>query len=82
MQGLYIHIPFCINRCIYCNFYSTTQRQLQQQYVDSLCQEMLLRAEEAQHLSTIYIGGGTPSVLTFKQLKQLFAQIESLWGGN
>lgn len=82
MQGLYIHIPFCINRCIYCNFYSTTQRQLQQQYVDSLCQEMLLRADEAQHLSTIYIGGGTPSVLTIKQLKQLFAQIESLWGGN
>ena len=43
---------------------------------------MLLRADEAQHLSTIYIGGGTPRVLTFNHLKQIFAQIESLWGGN
>lgn len=80
MQGLYIHIPFCTNRCIYCNFYSTTNQQLQQQYIDSICKELQLRAKEAQHISTIYIGGGTPSILTFEQLNQLFTTIENLWG--
>ena len=72
MAGLYIHIPFCKSRCIYCGFYSTTRMELRQRYVDALCREMSLRPATAD---TIYIGGGTPSQLTTAQLRQLFAHI-------
>ena len=46
MAGIYIHIPFCRSRCIYCGFYSTTALDLRQRYVDALCREMELRLEE------------------------------------
>ena len=46
MAGIYIHIPFCRSRCIYCGFYSTTALELRQRYVDALCREMELRLEE------------------------------------
>ena len=45
MAGLYIHIPFCKSRCIYCGFYSTTQLEQRQKYVDALCKEMKLRSD-------------------------------------
>ena len=46
MAGLYIHIPFCASRCIYCGFYSTTSLKLRQRYVDAVCREMILRGEK------------------------------------
>ncbi|MQO90897.1 coproporphyrinogen III oxidase, partial [Prevotella copri] len=42
MAGLYIHIPFCESRCIYCGFYSTTSLKLRDDYTDALCREMLI----------------------------------------
>ena len=76
MAGLYIHIPFCKSRCIYCGFYSTTHLDLRQRYVEAVCREMELRNEirktESEKLGTIYLGGGTPSQLTTEQLRQLF----------
>lgn len=45
MAGLYIHIPFCKSRCIYCGFYSTTRLEQRQKYVDALCKEMILRRD-------------------------------------
>ena len=71
MAGIYIHIPFCRSRCIYCGFYSTTSLALRQQYVDALCHEMEMRPSEAP-VSTIYLGGGTPSQLSREQLRQIF----------
>jgi oxygen-independent coproporphyrinogen-3 oxidase len=77
MAGLYIHIPFCKSRCIYCGFYSTTDTTLRQRYVDAVCQEMISRSEKNEGenmrtgIQTIYIGGGTPSQLTLGQLGQL-----------
>ena len=71
MQGLYIHIPFCKSRCIYCGFFSTTMLDLRQQYVDALCQEMKMRCQGGENISTIYLGGGTPSQLTTNQLRQI-----------
>lgn len=71
MQGLYIHIPFCKSRCIYCGFFSTTMLDLRQEYVDALCQEMKMRCQGAENISTIYLGGGTPSQLTTDQLRQI-----------
>ena len=78
MAGLYIHIPFCASRCVYCGFYSTTQLELSQRYVDALCSEMQSRSSE-QDVSTVYLGGGTPSQLSFQQLKQLFFYIYKVY---
>lgn len=73
MAGLYIHIPFCKSRCIYCGFYSTTAFELRQQYTDALCREIADRASGS--IGTIYLGGGTPSQLTLPQLRQIFDTI-------
>ena len=81
MAGLYIHIPFCRSRCVYCGFYSTTVLGLRQKYVDALCREIIMRNEELgmrnddDPIRTIYLGGGTPSQLTFPQLRQIFDTI-------
>ena len=73
MAGLYLHIPFCKSRCIYCGFYSTTDMAPRQRYVDALCKEMERRGGEK--IETVYLGGGTPSQLTAEQLHQLFDHI-------
>lgn len=84
MVGLYIHIPFCKSRCIYCGFYSTTSLQLQDRYVEALCREMEMRSKdgkkqrndgERERISTIYLGGGTPSLLSEANLHRLFDAI-------
>ena len=80
MAGLYIHIPFCESRCIYCSFYSTTSLKLRDDYVDALCKEMELRPIPSalgarESIRTIYLGGGTPSQLTGSQLIRLFEAI-------
>ena len=85
MAGLYIHIPFCASRCIYCGFYSTTHLNLRQQYVDAICHEMELRnvlGDVTEPISTVYIGGGTPSQLTAAQLEQLFIYINKVYGNQ
>ncbi len=72
MAGIYIHIPFCKSRCIYCGFYSTTGLAQRQRYVDAVCREWSLRKGELnKKVETVYFGGGTPSQLTAEQLKQL-----------
>ena len=81
MAGLYIHIPFCKSRCIYCAFYSTTAHELRQRYVDALCREMEIHPfPEGMSIDTIYLGGGTPSQLTSHQLHQLFIYINKVYG--
>jgi len=82
MAGLYIHIPFCSSRCIYCGFYSTTALDLRQRYVDALCMELQRKAmlsETKEGPSTIYLGGGTPSQLSIAQLQQLFHNINKVF---
>lgn len=77
MAGLYIHIPFCASRCIYCGFFSTTRHAMRDRYVDALCRELTLRKNYLHdNIHTIYIGGGTPSMLTSDQLERLFAHID------
>ena len=79
MAGLYIHIPFCASRCIYCGFYSTTRLDLRQQYVDALIRELVevgkSKMLKDDSISTVCLGGGTPSQLTIPQLHQLFDAI-------
>lgn len=82
MAGLYIHIPFCASRCIYCGFYSTTMLALQDDYVRALCREMDIRQKsgpERLHVDTIYLGGGTPSQLSADNLRSLFTHIYNMY---
>lgn len=76
MAGIYIHVPFCESRCVYCGFYSTTQLERRGAYVAALCREMELRRDYlSEPITTIYLGGGTPSMLTGEQLAWLFHHI-------
>lgn len=74
MAGLYVHIPFCKSRCCYCDFFSTTLLGRRQEFVDALCLE-IQQADIPQPISTIYIGGGTPSQLDIEQLQRIFRHI-------
>lgn len=74
MAGLYIHIPFCRSKCAYCDFFSAPQKNVEitEHYVDALIAESHLRNNEINEgYSTIYIGGGTPSILSINQLERL-----------
>lgn len=69
---IYLHIPFCHRKCTYCAFYSVVTAGDRQAYVDTLCKELAMRRHEAGHpVSTVYFGGGTPSVLSVGQLGQI-----------
>lgn len=73
MAGLYIHIPYCKSKCIYCDFYSTPQVETMEQYVHSLLCEASMRVSEIgdEALKTLYLGGGTPSVTPLNLLTTL-----------
>ena len=79
MAGIYIHVPFCQSRCIYCDFYSTTLGQdIMASYVEALGREMSLRRQyiKCTRVHSIYIGGGTPSLLPPHLLQQLFSALD------
>ncbi|MGD8304485.1 MAG: radical SAM family heme chaperone HemW [Desulfobacterales bacterium] len=59
--GLYVHIPFCVKKCRYCDFYSQTDLSLKPQFLDALMAEMEMVSSEGLRFDTLYIGGGTPS---------------------
>ena len=76
MAGLYIHIPFCKTRCLYCDFFSTTQFERIDGYVDKLIEEIHLRKNSThQAIQTIYIGGGTPSLLPSPHIERILQSI-------
>lgn len=77
MAGIYIHIPFCKSRCIYCDFFSSVSIKEKEKLVDGLCNELKLRENylQGQKIETIYWGGGTPSLLSEKDFNQIFSQI-------
>lgn len=78
MAGLYIHIPFCKKRCLYCDFFSTTQLERREEYVQAVLRELVQRKEEAgEPIRTIYIGGGTPSTLSLKSTTAIYQLISS-----
>ncbi len=72
MAGIYVHIPFCKTRCIYCGFYSTTLSPARE-YITAVLREHALRSDylRGEPLETIYIGGGTPSQLPPDELERL-----------
>ena len=76
MSSIYVHIPFCKRRCTYCNFFSTTTLEKQDQYISALLKEIELRKNYITNPKTIYLGGGTPSTLSHAHLDKIFTALE------
>lgn len=75
-RALYIHIPFCIRKCLYCDFVSIPfDRTIAERYLFALDAELGMR--ESGTLDTLYIGGGTPTIITPEMTKQLFQSIRT-----
>ncbi len=77
MAGIYLHIPFCKQRCNYCDFYKEINLKDTGRFTEALCRELTQRSNYLNSASvhTIYFGGGTPSVLTFEQFDTIFKTI-------
>ncbi|MBR0433322.1 MAG: radical SAM family heme chaperone HemW [Bacteroidaceae bacterium] len=75
--GIYVHVPFCRSRCVYCDFFSTIREEMAASYVEALCREITARRHELPHahVRTIYFGGGTPSLLSPALLRQVLETI-------
>ena len=83
IEAVYIHIPFCLRKCSYCDFLSFAQPQQMARYVDALIQEMQLAAAQYPvQAKTIFIGGGTPSCLPEHLLERVLQAIENLFAGD
>lgn len=78
MAGLYIHVPFCAKRCLYCDFHSNTEMVYKEAYINALIREMELRKDylDGEPMETIYFGGGTPSRLNADDYERIFAAID------
>ena len=79
MAGLYIHIPFCKKACHYCNFHFSTSYKSRLAVLKSICLEIEMRANElkSEPIKSIYLGGGTPSILTDDELGAIFKLIKA-----
>lgn len=77
MAGIYLHIPYCKHKCNYCNFYSLASAKFREQLFPAMSREMELQRDylECEPVDTIYVGGGTPSLLNIKELEYLFSGI-------
>lgn len=69
--GLYIHVPFCVSKCVYCDFYSETRRSDVSPWLEALGREMLIYSDRFPAFDTLYVGGGTPTALGEDQLGRL-----------
>jgi oxygen-independent coproporphyrinogen-3 oxidase len=73
MAGIYIHIPFCKKACTYCDFHFSTSPQYMEEMTDAICKEIILKKNRITgQIGSIYIGGGTPSVLPTSYLAKIF----------
>lgn len=76
MSGIYLHIPFCKQACHYCDFHFSTSLKKEEELVQAIATELILRKNEINTpIETIYFGGGTPSLLTIEELQFLIATI-------
>ncbi len=76
--GIYIHIPFCVKKCAYCDFLSATPESARQikKYTEALCREIKLRARDAQIIvDTVFFGGGTPSLLPVREFEKIVSAL-------
>lgn len=83
MNGLYIHVPFCVKKCLYCDFYSVTDLALIDAYVAALVREVAMTAEHLapglESVDTVYFGGGTPSLLLPRHLETIIETVHRFY---
>ncbi len=82
MAGIYIHIPFCKNKCTYCDFhFSTTYHSYQDKMIDAIVEELKQRSDylKGEFVETIYFGGGTPSLINLVGLSKIIETIYSFF---
>jgi len=79
MAGIYIHYPFCTNKCPYCNFFSLASEKMKNGFDDALLKEIELRRSfiDGHIIKTIYLGGGTPSLMQASTIKNLINTIKN-----
>ncbi|MFC2111841.1 radical SAM family heme chaperone HemW [Bacteroidota bacterium] len=84
MAGLYIHIPFCRDACTYCDFHFSISLNQLEPMLQAINKEIITERDylEGEELETIYLGGGTPSLLTQKQIEKLFTTIRANYSVN
>ena len=81
-QGVYVHTPFCLQKCLYCDFpsYAGFPEEVRQRYVDALCREIEVRSLQRElpvaENATVYFGGGTPTVLTVEQIGKIVSTLK------
>ncbi|MDL2124820.1 MAG: radical SAM family heme chaperone HemW [Deltaproteobacteria bacterium] len=79
LAGIYIHIPFCIKKCPYCDFYSITDQSLKQPFIEALIREMQMVSRPSLVCDTLYFGGGTPSVFKAKNIERIIENVYRLF---
>lgn len=81
VRSLYIHIPFCARKCRYCDFYSVVfSEDAAESYVHALCRELLMRRADAGTLESVYIGGGTPTLLPVAGITEILDAVFGNYG--
>jgi oxygen-independent coproporphyrinogen-3 oxidase len=82
LPGLYLHIPFCEKKCIYCSFYSIETFDARERFLDAIVREIDMRADALEsagdaptEYDTIFFGGGTPSLLSPEEMGRIFAAL-------
>jgi oxygen-independent coproporphyrinogen-3 oxidase len=81
VPGIYIHVPFCLTKCIYCDFFSLTDIRLMDAYLHALLKEMALRRDFLDRPpTTFYLGGGTPSLLPLQHLERIVEAADRHFG--
>ena len=89
--SLYLHFPFCVRKCRYCDFLSgPASEEERDNYIELLCREIRLRSSEVPgQVDTVFLGGGTPSLMTAAQMRRLMECLSDLttknfgfWGGS
>lgn len=78
-MGIYVHIPFCRSKCIYCGFYSVASDRLKEAFIQALCCEIDLRKDYYAPVGTLYFGGGTPSCLSLPEIRRITEKLESTY---
>jgi len=79
VSGIYVHIPFCRQKCHYCNFFSVASDKYKKRFLDTLTEETFIQRNFFNELpvQSLYFGGGTPSLLSFVELESVFNTIKS-----